>query len=226
MSVSAVPTSVDPADVLAWYERGDRAAGSRLVEALRPRVALPASFARAVGAPEAEEIEQDALVRLLDRDRRVLIEARDPFAFAATIARNLARDALRRHRRRGDLAESREPVENEASPTAETEDGSASFDARRALNLLDALGDDARLAVFLVHAPDRIPEADWAIVEGRQTTGTVHRPDRPLDRDEASSLLWPPPLPETQPARRRRLERIRKVLSRAYAQLAAALEAG
>lgn len=224
--MSTVPTSVDPADVLAWYDRTDRAAGARLVEALRPRVALPASFARAIGAAEAEEIEQDALVRLLDRDRRLLIDARDPFAFAATVARNLARDALRRHRRRGDLVESRESVESAASPAAETEDGSKGFDARRALQLLEALGEDARLAVFLVHAPDRMPEADWAIVEGRQTMGTVPRPDLPLDRDEASSLLWPPPLPETQPARRRRLERIRKVLSRAYAQLAAALEAG
>ncbi|MCB9745381.1 MAG: hypothetical protein H6741_27850 [Alphaproteobacteria bacterium] len=213
------------ADLSAWYEHADRAAGARLIEALGPRVALPASFGRALGAEVAEEVEQNALVRLLDRDRRLLLDADNPLAFAATVARNLARDALRRHRRRGDLSESRQPVDESSLPAALPRDVSAVLDAERALALLQDLGEDARLAVFLVHAPDRMPDEDWRLLERRQASPVIPRPAGPLDREEASRLLWPPPVPETQPARRRRLERIRKVLSRAYAQLAASLGA-
>ncbi len=212
-------------DLTAWYDEGDRAAGARLVSALSPRVTLPASFGRVLGPEVAEEVEQDALVRLLDRDRRVLVEADDPLAYAATVARNLARDALRRHRRRGDLSESRESADDGSLPAAAPGDDSAGLDAERALVLLRDLGDDARIAVFLVHAPERMPDDDWRLVEARQRGANHARPTRPLDREEASALLWPPPVEETQPDRRRRLERIRKVLTRAYAQLAAALGA-
>lgn len=211
-------------DLMAWYDHGDRGAGARLVDALGPRVTLPASFARVLGPEVAEEVEQDALVRLLERDRRMLLEADDPLAYAATVARNLARDVLRRHRRHGDLSESREPADEGSLPAAPGND-SAGLDAERALALLHDLGDDARIAVFLVHAPERMPGDDWRLVEARQRRAKHARPTRPLDREEASALLWPPPVDETPPDRRRRLERIRKVLTRAYAQLAAALGA-
>ena len=220
-----LPVTVTRADLSAWYDHADRAAGARLIEALGPRVALPASFGRVLGAEVAAEVEQDALVRLLDRDRRLLLDADNPLAYAATVARNLARDTLRRHRRRGDLSETRQPVDEGALPAAPPRDASANLDAERALALLQDLGEDARIAVFLVHAPDRMPDEDWRVLEGRQSTSVLARPAGPLDREEASRLLWPPPIPETQPARRRRLERIRKVLSRAYAQLATALGA-
>lgn len=48
-------------ELAAWYDHGDRAAGARLIDALGPRVALPASFGRVLGAEVAEEVEQDAL---------------------------------------------------------------------------------------------------------------------------------------------------------------------
>jgi RNA polymerase sigma factor (sigma-70 family) len=213
------------ADLLTWYDHADRAAGARLIDALGPRVALPASFGGVLGAEVAEEVEQDALVRLLDRDRRLLLDADDPLSYAATVARNLARDALRRIRRRGDLSASREPLDQGALPAVPPRDASANLDAERALALLQQLGEDARLAVFLVHAPERMPDEDWRLLEGRQETPRLAHPAGSLDREEASRLLWPPPVAETQPARRRRLERIRKVLFRAYAQLAAALGA-
>ena len=217
------PKAISKADIEEWYDTGNRTAGARVVEALAPRVALPASFGRALGSTVAEEVEQDALVRLLDRDRALLLEADDPLAFASTVARNLARDMLRRHRRRGDLADHRESVEEGSYPAPEREGAAIRLDAARALDLLNDLGDDSRIAVFLVHAPERMPASDWMLLQARQPSGLPCHPSGPLNREEASRLLWPPPVPETRLARRRRLERIRKVLSRAYSQLAVAL---
>jgi hypothetical protein len=198
-----------------------RASSTRIA----PRVALPPSFGRAHRSSEvAEEVEQDVLVRLLDRERRLLHGVDDPLAFAATVARNLARDALRRHRRRGDLGDDREQVDDGRTPALDGADPATHLDAQRAIALLENLGEDARLAVYLTHAPARMPNADWALLCSRRGE-PPSRPEGPLDRDEASALLWPPPVPETRPARRLRLERIRKVLSRAYEQLAAALGA-
>ena len=212
-------------DLGAWYDRGDREAGARVVQELSARVALPASFGRALGASVAEEVEQDTLVRLLDRERRLLLDAQDPLAFAATVARNLARDTLRKHRRRGDQGDDREAVHDIQLPAREPS-RDAPLDAARALAMLNELGEDSRLAVYLHHAPDRMPDDEWELVMARHpVSGDLRCPDGPLDRDETSRLLWPPPLAETRDARRRRLERLRKVLQRAYARLAEALGA-
>lgn len=209
--------------LIAWYDRGDRNAGACLVETLSPHVALPASFGKALGSEVAEEVEQDALIRLLDRERRLLLDIDDPLAYSATVARNLARDVLRSLRRRGDLATTRESLEDGSHEAADRVDAASRLDAGRALDLLVGLGEDARLAVFLVHAPERMPDADWELLVTRQPSTPIQPPAGPLNREEASRLLWPPPMPETQPARRKRLERIRKVLSRAYTQLAEGL---
>jgi DNA-directed RNA polymerase specialized sigma24 family protein len=209
----------------AWYERGDRTAGNELIRALSAAVRLPGSFAAALSAEVAAELEHDALVRLLDRRQRALVGVSDPVAFAATVARNLARDALRRHRRRGDLRDDRDAVHDLQLPSTAPEPYER-FDAARAVALLGSLGADARLAVLLVHAPERMTDDDWGEVCARQeTTAETSPAPGALDREAASRLLWPPELPETQPARRRRLERLRKVLERAYAQLADALGA-
>jgi DNA-directed RNA polymerase specialized sigma24 family protein len=213
-------------DIRAWYVSGDKKAGTRLVEQLAGYVALPPSFGRALSEAAAEEVEQEALIRLVDRERRVLDGRDDPFAYAATVSRNLARDELRRQRRRGELADARESMHEPQVPSHEGTAPEFAIDAERALALLDDLGEDSRFAVFLVHAPDRMPEEDWVILTGRQpSSGNPPRPDRPLDRDEASRWLWPPPNLETRMARRQRLERIRKVLERAYSKLAQALGA-
>ncbi len=210
----------------AWYDHGDRTAGNDLIRALSAAVHLPGSFAAALSAEVAAEIEHDALVRLLDRDHRVLLGVADPLAFAATVARNLARDALRRYRRRGDLRDDRVSAHDLQLPVTSSPEPHARLDAARAAALLGSLGEDARLAVLLVHAPERMTDDDWGEVFARQVTTTATSPAvGALDREAASRLLWPPELPETQPARRRRLERLRKVLERAYAQLADALGA-
>ncbi|MDP2312861.1 MAG: sigma factor [Pseudomonadota bacterium] len=211
------------ADLQLWYDEGDRDAGTRLVAVLFPRVTLPSSFSRALSEQVAQEIEQEALVRVLDRGRRVLMDADDPLAYTATVARNLARDALRRQRRREALASADlHAVDHAAS---EPPDGGSLLDADRAISLLGALGEDARLAVLLLHAPDRLSAADREVLSVRSTGARLPSLDGPLDRDIASLLLWPPTLPETRPARRLRLERMRKVLERAYARLAESLGA-
>lgn len=212
-------------ELSAWYDRGDREAGTLVVERLARGTALPASFARSLGHEIAEEVEQEALVRLLDRDRRLLDGVDDPLAFAATVARNLARDALRRQRRRGDLASGRASTEDLQIAAPEAPSPGSQLDAERALALLGSLGEDGRLAVLLCHAPDRMDDSTWALVLARHPDSGPSRPEAPLDRDEASRLLWPPAVPETQTARRRRLERIRKVLARSYSRLAEELGA-
>ncbi|MES2639722.1 MAG: sigma factor [Myxococcota bacterium] len=209
-------------DLDRWYHHGDRHAGARLVEALSPRVALPASFARALSEQVAQEIEQEALVRVLDRERRVLHGADDPLAYATAVARNLARDALRSQRRRDPRALEPAAIEELQTPP-EAPEGGTMVDADRAIALLDGLGEDARLAVLLVHAPDRLSTSDQRALETRSAGTPLPALDKPLDRDKASLLIWPPMPPETRPARRLRLERMRKVLERAYARLAEAL---
>lgn len=208
-------------DLKAWYEAGDREAGGRLVEVLSSGVALPSSFVTILGEAEAEEIQQEALIKLLDCQRRLLSGVNNPRAFAATVARNLARDALRRHRRRGDERRDRKTIEDLPLQAKETADATANLDADRALGLLHELSEDSRLAVLLVHAPNRLSGDDWELIRRRHPPGgDLKRPTMPLDRDDASTLLWPSPAPEPRPARMRRLDRIRKVLRRAYDHLA------
>jgi hypothetical protein len=209
-----------------WYEHGDREAGGQIVTELGAAVRLPRSLADAIGVELATEVEHDALVRLLDRELRLLLGVAEPRAFAATVARNLARDALRRHRRRGDQRDDRVSTDDLQVAAPTDGDPAIRVDAIRALALLSDLTEDARLAVLLVHAPDKMSDGDWSALQARHPSAApAQRPAGALDREAASRMLWPPDLPETQPSRRRRLERLRKVLERAYAQLAAALGA-
>jgi hypothetical protein len=98
------------ADTLDWHDRGDGEAGARMTAALGPRAALPTSFPRVLGAGAAKAVEQDALVRLLDRDRPLLIDAVYTLALSTTIARKLSIEGLRWHLRRCGLAEQHQPV--------------------------------------------------------------------------------------------------------------------
>ncbi len=90
--------------VARWYDTGDRSAGSELVGLLHRQAHPGLSFVRVLGQQRVEELAQDALVKLLDRERRALDGARDPFALVRAVARNLALSELRRLRRRERLA--------------------------------------------------------------------------------------------------------------------------
>ena len=102
-------------------------------------------------------------------------------------------------------------------------DSAITLDAEYALELLSGLSPTARLAILLIHAPDRIQDDDLSRLQVNPKKEPVVHPSRPLDREETSRLIWPPEIPETQSSRRLRLERIRKVLKRAYEQLAKAM---
>lgn len=217
--------SLDPDDVARWYDSGDRAAGERVARHLLTVVQLPASFTRVLGDARARELEQDVRLKLLDQDKRILIGARKPAAVISHVLRNCALDELRRRRSRGDLGFSAVSLDDSVKlPAVPAADIDTALDASTAVCLVGCLTLDSRLAVLLTYFPRRISISDWAALLQRHADPPT-RPDHPADSDEASQLIWPARGPELTADRRRRLDRMRVVLKRAYAKLADALGA-
>lgn len=223
---------MSPAEVKAlfevWYDQ-TRAPSTRqdaarsIVAALLPFMDPPRRASRFLGDQRVAEVKQEVWAKLFDNVKRVMADV-EPEAVIAYLRRavaNEAIDAIRHRDRRPEDAVADDVFEQLPIPEA-THSGSEI--AERAAELhgfaarLASLKVDDRLAILLTIAPDRIPSEDWREVESRHTELPA-LPERPLDYDEASRLLWPPPAEEDAAARRRRMDRIRNRIRVASKQL-------
>ena len=121
---------------------------AKLADACREIVA-EARRRKSQGAPEADDVAQDACVRALDLPEPETV--RDPLRYLFRIARNLVIDRRRRRVREALLSESLAVIEYGSSDPADPERILAGKqDLKRALNAIDSLPPRCREA-FTLH---------------------------------------------------------------------------
>lgn len=200
--------SEDPtlAELLArWFSVGDKFAHRRAYEWLAALLFATREVIDALGAGAVDEIRQDVLVRLLDRDTGKLRGAQSPLAYARTAWRHDLNTELRKWGPRGSREADVRDYIRQIAPTPDVESVEALLDAERAVRIAESLPLKGRLAVLLTTKPDLILDDDWAaLVEGLPPPPPP-RPLLALDRDEASRLLYPPRGEETTKQRYQRL---------------------
>lgn len=210
-----------------WYDQTNapyirQYAAREIVVALLPYMNPPRRAAAFLGPQRVEEMKQEIWAKLFDPVKRVMVCV-DPKALTAYVRRavaNEAVDAIRYRDRRPEDAVAGDVLDG--LPTREAADSGAEL-AERAAELqgfaarLASLKVDDRLAILLTIAPDRIADEDWREVARRHAVPPAP-PDRPLDYDEASRLIWPEE-EEDSAARRRRMDRIRNRIRVASKQL-------
>ncbi|MEZ5750651.1 MAG: RNA polymerase sigma factor [Paracoccaceae bacterium] len=133
-------------DLLALYARGDASAAAVLVDRLGPRV-LRLAFRLLQDRAEAEDVTQEALLKLWQIAPKWQPGAAQPSTWLHRVAANLATDRLRR--RRGVALDA---IEEPDDPTPSALDSMIARDRQRALDeALALLPDRQRIAVVLRH---------------------------------------------------------------------------
>ena len=223
------PSLSDDSNIAAllarWFSSGDELAHRRAYEGLARCLRARREVLDVLSADEIDEIRQDVLSRLLDRDSGKLRDAQSPEAYAKTVFRNALTTALRKWGPRGarssEVAAHIEQRET-ASPSEEAE---RRLDVERAVRIAESLPGKGRLAVLLTSCPDKISDRDWADVVVGWPPPPPERPSAALEREEASLLLYPPTSqPETTVQRYQRLNSFDKAYKRAIQLIRAALE--
>jgi hypothetical protein len=207
-----------------WREDRDQQAATDAIRWLAPCLVLSSEMSLSLGPQLSEDLRQEALLKLLHTKLDLLLEADNPYAYAATLVRNLAVDALLKKNRttKRELFVLDQET-NERSPLHEIHtvipSHDTNLDAATVLSHLDTIGLDGRLCLLLTYCPTRIAPQDWSQVQSRHPPPPPTCPEVPLDADDASRVLWPPKLPELAPDRRNRMGRFSKALNRAIEQL-------
>lgn len=219
-----MPDSDIIADLLRrWFEGGDDLAHRRAFTMLQADLHAPREVLDVLGSGAVEELRQDLLVRLLDRQAGRLRDRDTPRAYARTAWRNELTSALRKWGPRLTRdAEVREHIQ-QAAPTSHGEEVAVRLDAERALHIAEQLDGKGRLAILLTTRPDRISDADWDELAAHLPPPPPPRPTVPLGREEASLLLYPPAAGETTTERYQRLNSFDKAFKRAIAVVRQAL---
>lgn len=213
------------AELLArWFGSGDELALRRAFELLSTRLYAPPEIVEVLDSGAVDEIRQDVLARLLDRDNGKLREAHAPVAYARTVwRRDLATELRKWGPRSSRKSDVREHM-NQIAPIPAVERVEAGLDVDRALWIAERLSGKGRLAVLLTTRPDRISDDEWAVLVADLPPPPPARPQFALEREEASLLLYPPSTPETAVQRYQRHNSFDKTYKRAIAAIRAALE--
>lgn len=211
------------ADLRRWFDGGDELAHRRAVSVLQADLHAPREVLNVLGSGAVEELRQDLLVRLLDRDDGRLRDRHTPRAYARKAWRNELTSALRKWGPRLTReAELREHLQ-QATPASLGEEVAIRLDAESALRIAEQLDGKGRLAILLTTRPDRISDPDWEGLTASLPPPPPPRPTVPLDREEASLLLYPPAAGETTTERYQRLNSFDKAFKRAVAVVREAL---
>jgi hypothetical protein len=181
-----------------WFEHGDEEAHGILYTNLRQILNITQEVTRALGDDIARDVQQELLLRLLDRDAKRLYDKREPLAYVRgawrSAVRNVVSDRLSRLTK-VDL------IRQHVSQALDRDDYAqidSRFDSERALSIAAELESTGRLAVLLTTRPDRITDADWGELRARHPPPPPPRPSDALDRRGASALMYPPNAGESE----------------------------
>lgn len=212
------------ADLQSWFQQGDELAHRRAYKALARRLNATREAIDAIGQGAADEVRQDVLSKLLDRERGALRNATHPHAYARRTWVNALTSEIRKWAPR--TAREAE-VRRHVVQITDQDDGSAAevrLDADRALEIANGLDGKGRLAILLTTRPSAVSDAEWSQLVASLPPPPPVRPVEALDRDEASRLLFPPTEPEDTKRRYQRLNSYDKTYMRAIERIRAALE--
>lgn len=209
-----------------WFASGDELALRRAYDNLGERLYTPREVVEVLGSGAVDEIRQEVLSRLLDRNTGRLRDAQSPVAYAQTAWRRDLDTALRKWGPR--LARDSEVREyvRQVAPGSAAEGVEVRIDAERAVRIAESLSGKGRLAVLLTTRPDRILDEEWAALVADRPPPPPARPQIALDREEASLLLYAPSAPETKTQRYQRLNSFDKTYKRAIAAIRDTLKVG
>jgi DNA-directed RNA polymerase specialized sigma24 family protein len=207
-----------------WFSAGDQLAHRRAYEWLTAGLYAQREVIDALGAGAVDEIRQEVLVRLLDRDTGKLRDAKSPLAYARTAWRRDLGTELKKWDVRNALETDVRDHIRQTAPAPGVEGVEAHLDAERALRIAESLPGKGRLAVLLTTRPDLISNDEWAALVEDLPPPPPARPWIALERDEASLLLYPPSGAETTSQRYQRLQTFATTLKRACAAIHDALE--
>lgn len=207
-----------------WFEQADEAACAQATQLLAAQMWPTSETLRALGRGVLDEIRQDVLADLLDRSHHRLQGAHTPIAYAKRAWRNAQVSVLRTlNRREKHQAQIRQHmtglVERDGHTTVERR-----LDAHRAIEIAAALPGRDRLAVLLTTRPDYLSDEDWQKIAAALPPPPPPRPSAPLDREEASRLLYPPQTHESDAQRRQRLNSFDKLFQRTAVKIREALQ--
>lgn len=213
------------ANLLArWFGSGDELALRRAYEWLAARLYASREVIKVLGGGAVEEIRQDVVSRLLDRDTGKLRDAQSPVAYARTVWRHDLNTVLRTWEARAARESEVRDHALQVAPAPPAEGVETRIDADRAVRIAESLSGKGRLAVLLTTRPDRISADEWAALVAGLPPPPPAAPQMALEREEASLLLYPPAGPETTPQRYQRLNSFDKTYKRAIAAIRDALK--
>lgn len=207
-----------------WFEDGDEAAYDAVYAELRRQLRVTQDVERALGSAVADEVRQEVLMRLLDREARRLWGRREPVAYAWVAWRRSLVSLIRRWAPRHAKAER---IRQHVSEVFERDDHAqveAILDAERAIEIAASLNSRGRLAVLLTVRPDRITDDDWRCLIESHPPPPPSRPSGAVDREAACDLMYPPRVGESAQQRYQRLNNFDQSYKRAIAQIRSNME--
>jgi hypothetical protein len=207
-----------------WFAYGDELSYRRAYEHLVDLLYASREAVEVLGNGAVDEIRQDVLSRLLDRQSGKLRDASAPVAYARVAWRRDLATALRKWGPRLPREAEVEDHLRQIASRPVAEEVEARIDADRAVRVAESLPGKGRLAVLLTSRPDRIPDDEWSAFVATLPPPPPPRPHAALEREAASRLLFPPQGPETTAQRYQRLNSFDKAYKRAIASIRAALQ--
>ncbi len=202
-----------------WFERGDESAYERAYRELAGCLFATPEVVKALSRAVTDEVRQDVLTQLLDKTTGDLRDVQAPVAYARTVWRRALVSVLRKW---GPRPAREDEVRRHVSALVDRDDCAAMearLDASRAIDIAATLGCKGRLAILLTTRPDRIADEDWLELVASLPPPPPQRPIEPLDREDASMLLYPPHGPEDSKRRNQRLNSFDKSYTRAAEQI-------
>lgn len=207
-----------------WFSTGDQVALTRAYQALWGRLWAPSDARRALGEQALDEVRQDVLAHLLDRESGALRGKNHPIAYAKNTWRNALTDMLRKWGPREERASEVARHMAQQAPFESGERNQRRLDGQRALEIAASLEGKGRSAVLLTTRPQLLSAEEWASLVSHLPPPPPPPPVRPLEKNEAAELLYPPVPNETVKQRYQRRNTFAKAYKNALARIRVALE--
>jgi hypothetical protein len=207
-----------------WFEHGKESDYNIIYRELTHRFFINQDIRQALGDAVVQEVRQEVLMKLLDRDARRLWGKREPLAYAWVVWRRSLTDILRVWRKHQEKNELIQQYVSAALECGERAPAETNLDAERAIKIAADLKSTGRVAVLLTVRPDHITADDWQELSARHPPPPPLRPSAPLDREDACDLIYPPQEGESAEQRYQRLNNFDQSYKRALKKIRSAME--